>query len=467
MTENLRWSVLTATLTLLILPFYCHDQTPAPDQTGAPEGTATPGGTLAVVDQTPAPDQTGAPERTATPGGTLAAVDQTPAPDQTGAPEGTATPGGTLAVVDQTPAPDQTGAPEGTADDTRERFEGEIAPVSAETSSCTLCTEVNQDLDPQQSDPNNAIDLDKTTSVMATEDGRTPRWVKVNFAEAYCIEEAMWLSWEYAADSILQKWVVQTDGTFACFGPFAALCGDDDYGLILEVFYKGSKATFEDDCVLGDSVQMTLYQDFPVEEFVVLGKPSEDEGPTPTELVMAVGCEAGAFLREYQCVQCGENSFSAAQDNVCTACPEGTTSPPGSTSLSDCLLIVDGGYSDFGDWSECSAECGGGTQTRSRTCTNPAPANGGADCEGDSSETRECNNQGCPVDGGYSDFGDWSECSAECGGGTQTRSRTCTNPAPANGGADCEGDSSETRECNTHRCPRPGFSAVSETLQIY
>ena len=57
------------------------------------------------------------------------------------------------------------------------------------------------------------------------------------------------------------------------------------------------------------------------------------------------------------------------------------------------------------------------------------------------------------VDGGYTDFGDWSECSAECGGGTQTRSRTCTNPAPAKGGADCEGDSSETRECNTHACP--------------
>ena len=59
-------------------------------------------------------------------------------------------------------------------------------------------------------------------------------------------------------------------------------------------------------------------------------------------------------------------------------------------------FLVDGGYSDFGDWSECSAECGGGTQTRSRTCTNPAPANGGADCEGDSTESRECNTQGCP-----------------------------------------------------------------------
>ena len=59
-------------------------------------------------------------------------------------------------------------------------------------------------------------------------------------------------------------------------------------------------------------------------------------------------------------------------------------------------FTVDGGYSDFGDWSECSAECGGGTQTRSRTCTNPAPAHGGADCVGDSIETRVCNTQACP-----------------------------------------------------------------------
>ena len=65
------------------------------------------------------------------------------------------------------------------------------------------------------------------------------------------------------------------------------------------------------------------------------------------------------------------------------------------------------------------------------------------------------------VDGGYSDFGDWSKCSAECEGGTQSRTRTCTNPAPANGGADCAGDSSETRECNTQACPAaPGIHLV-------
>ena len=62
-------------------------------------------------------------------------------------------------------------------------------------------------------------------------------------------------------------------------------------------------------------------------------------------------------------------------------------------------------------------------------------------------------NSAVSVDGGYSDFGDWSECSAECEGGTQTRTRTCTNPSPDHGGADCVGDSSETRTCNTHPCP--------------
>ena len=117
---------------------------------------------------------------------------------------------------------------------------------------------------------------------------------------------------------------------------------------------------------------------------------------------------------------------------------------------------IDGGWSDFGAWSECSADCEGGTQTRTRACTNPAPANGGAKCEGSATETQECNTQGCPVNGGWSDFGDWSECSADCEGGNKTRNRSCTNPAPANGGADCVGDATETQDCNEHGCPVDG-----------
>ena len=40
--------------------------------------------------------------------------------------------------------------------------------------------------------------------------------------------------------------------------------------------------------------------------------------------------------------------------------------------------------------------CGGGVQRSYRMCTNPAPAFGGADCEGISERSRTCNENGCP-----------------------------------------------------------------------
>jgi hypothetical protein len=47
----------------------------------------------------------------------------------------------------------------------------------------------------------------------------------------------------------------------------------------------------------------------------------------------------------------------------------------------------------------------------------------------------------------------WSSCPVTCGGGSQSRTRACTNPAPANGGKDCTGGSSETQACGTKLCP--------------
>lgn len=44
----------------------------------------------------------------------------------------------------------------------------------------------------------------------------------------------------------------------------------------------------------------------------------------------------------------------------------------------------------------------------------------------------------------------WSECSAPCNAGVQTRSRTCT--PPAFGGAECTGPHLQTRNCNTRPC---------------
>ena len=56
---------------------------------------------------------------------------------------------------------------------------------------------------------------------------------------------------------------------------------------------------------------------------------------------------------------------------------------------------VDGGYSEFGNWSECSVTCGGGRHTRMRTCTEPTPSEDGADCVGEASETQPCNEDDC------------------------------------------------------------------------
>ena len=48
-----------------------------------------------------------------------------------------------------------------------------------------------------------------------------------------------------------------------------------------------------------------------------------------------------------------------------------------------------GGWSSWSKWSECSSECGKGTLTRTRSCTNPIPVNG-SPCVGKSNETADC-----------------------------------------------------------------------------
>lgn len=57
-----------------------------------------------------------------------------------------------------------------------------------------------------------------------------------------------------------------------------------------------------------------------------------------------------------------------------------------------------------------------------------------------------------PVNGGWSDDGEWSECTETCGGGEQSRTNVCDNPAPQNGGEDCQGEAIETRSCNDFPC---------------
>ena len=64
------------------------------------------------------------------------------------------------------------------------------------------------------------------------------------------------------------------------------------------------------------------------------------------------------------------------------------------------LTLVDGNWSEWGEWEPCSATCGGGEQIRGRTCTNPPPAFGGQPCPGENEfgeeeESRSCGERPC------------------------------------------------------------------------
>ncbi|XP_022084521.1 sushi, von Willebrand factor type A, EGF and pentraxin domain-containing protein 1-like [Acanthaster planci] len=101
-------------------------------------------------------------------------------------------------------------------------------------------------------------------------------------------------------------------------------------------------------------------------------------------------------------------------------------------------------------------------QTNIDDCgTDSSPCDNGGTCvDGIGNFTCQCSlgfsGQACElrrVDGGWSEWTEWSDCSRSCEGGTQTRRRSCTNPRPAYGGSTCDGPTSETQQCNTGPCP--------------
>jgi Spondin-like TSP1 domain/Thrombospondin type 1 domain len=112
--------------------------------------------------------------------------------------------------------------------------------------------------------------------------------------------------------------------------------------------------------------------------------------------------------------------------------------------------------SDFSDWSECDKLCDGGEQTRIRFIIQNSE-NNGTQCpkeqgnEGEDSllQRRSCNTQPCPVNCVVGKWGDWGPCSTGCGGGLHTRTRI--NKQPEHGGENCPSEE-DTEPCNTEPC---------------
>ncbi|XP_057195389.1 adhesion G protein-coupled receptor B1 isoform X8 [Triplophysa rosa] len=171
-----------------------------------------------------------------------------------------------------------------------------------------------------------------------------------------------------------------------------------------------------------------------------------------------------------------------------------------------------GGWSGWGNWAECSSECGGGVQTRSRTCQSPPEE--AYLCEGILEEGRPCNAQSCigyrqysskgkglnpvkyngvqeamlgkgrlgtrsqslrsvdsrkredsdktrggqqsseAVHGTWDEWSPWSLCSSTCGRGYRDRTRSCK--PPQFGGNPCDGPEKQTKFCNIAVCPVDG-----------
>ncbi|XP_007953856.1 semaphorin-5A [Orycteropus afer afer] len=101
---------------------------------------------------------------------------------------------------------------------------------------------------------------------------------------------------------------------------------------------------------------------------------------------------------------------------------------------------VNGAWSAWTSWSQCSRDCSRGIRNRKRVCNNPEPKYGGLPCLGPALEYQECNILPCPES--WSEWSDWSQCDAS---GAQARTRQCVLLFPV--GSQCSGNTTESRPC--------------------
>ncbi|KAK3251104.1 hypothetical protein CYMTET_39560 [Cymbomonas tetramitiformis] len=159
------------------------------------------------------------------------------------------------------------------------------------------------------------------------------------------------------------------------------------------------------------------------------------------------GNETGADCGDQLCIA-SLGSFAlcpvgseCTEPSQCTSglCPAGLcTMPPVNCSVTA-----------WDAWSQCTASCGGGTYSRSRTVVEEAKY-GGRSCPSLFQEA-ECNTQECAVDCKMSEWAATTACTANCSGGVKNYTRTVQVEA-AFGGTPC-GELTKEEECNTNLCP--------------
>ncbi|KAK6630185.1 hypothetical protein RUM43_004964 [Polyplax serrata] len=54
------------------------------------------------------------------------------------------------------------------------------------------------------------------------------------------------------------------------------------------------------------------------------------------------------------------------------------------------MVSMNGGWSQWQGWSDCSVRCGRGIRKKTRLCNHPTPLNGGQTCQGPSVMKEDC-----------------------------------------------------------------------------
>lgn len=165
---------------------------------------------------------------------------------------------------------------------------------------------------------------------------------------------------------------------------------------------------------------------------------------------VAVDCQVGEWSGWSPCSEtCGGGTKSRSRVVVVEQSGSGAACPALSQSTvcnvdecppEPCVL------SQWGAWGDCSAQCGPGTQSRTRSVVDA----GNSPCDA-TLQSRECNLQSCDQACIVSEWTEWSACSAECGGGQQSRSRVVLTSPPSGDLSTCP-DLQQSHTCNLHSC---------------
>ncbi|XP_048259787.1 sushi, von Willebrand factor type A, EGF and pentraxin domain-containing protein 1-like [Haliotis rufescens] len=173
----------------------------------------------------------------------------------------------------------------------------------------------------------------------------------------------------------------------------------------------------------------------------------------------------GRMLTSSEVVEVASGCGVHVHDSSFEVNPEGLIVPSTCDSVNECMSSPCGNHTCVNEVGRYRCDCSHGYS--GRQCEVPPDhclhhsCQHGARCVNDySNYTCVCGlgyrGRLCEeviVNGGWSLWSDWGECSVTCGGGVMTRNRKCSSPSPDPDGKPCEGAETLSDNCNAHECP--------------